>query len=307
MPTVAALFPTEQELKVLKDMGKTFLDSKLLPKAVDTPEKVVLIMLKGRELDIPPLQALASLHVIDGKVGMASELMLAKIYQKAPGAKIKFVQTDANGCIIEAARPGGEPSKFSFTLKEAQAAGLTNKPNWKFPATMCRWRAISMMARVMFPDILANCYSPDELGAEVDEGGNVLSVPNNIDKGAALKAALNAEPKDIPCEVVPPEVSPPAIQPVQQQVEPEPTPEVEPDFSPDFDATPSNPLDDFVIEVGGKNSAMKGKKFKEVDKAQLLEEAKKMHAWFVANKIVISEKWQQFFTAVEDYTKGGAA
>jgi hypothetical protein len=62
-------------------------------------------------------------------------------------------------------------------MKEAQAAGLTGKDNWKkYPSDMLFARAISRGARRFAPGIFGGSpvYTPDEMGVEVDEEGSVI-------------------------------------------------------------------------------------------------------------------------------------
>lgn len=49
-----SLFPSETEWKMLKEQATMAVKSGFLPRAVDTPEKAIVIALKGRELGIPP-------------------------------------------------------------------------------------------------------------------------------------------------------------------------------------------------------------------------------------------------------------
>jgi hypothetical protein len=42
---------------------------------------------------------------------------------------------------------------------------LINNDNYrKQPATMFRWRCSSMLARTVYPDVVAGVYDPEELG-----------------------------------------------------------------------------------------------------------------------------------------------
>ena len=67
-------------------------------------------------------------------------------------------------------------SKFSYTIEEAKQAGLLGKDSWKnYPAAMLRARAVSIVARAVFPDSIMGCsYIHEELGAEVNEEGEII-------------------------------------------------------------------------------------------------------------------------------------
>jgi hypothetical protein len=62
-------------------------------------------------------------------------------------------------------------------MKDAAAAGLTNKDNWKkYPRNMLFARAISNGQKWYAPDVYngVTVYTPDEMGAVVDEEGNAV-------------------------------------------------------------------------------------------------------------------------------------
>lgn len=180
MSNIVALnsFPSPQEFTTMKEMGAMAVKSGLLPTSINTAEKAVIIMLKGREIGIGPMEAFAKISVINGKPSMDAELMLSQVYKKIPKAEINIVKTTNTECVIEAARPGKKPTTFSFTMEDAKRADLLNKGPWKsYPAAMLRARTISAMARAIFPDALSGVsYTPEELGAEVDGDGQVIDV-----------------------------------------------------------------------------------------------------------------------------------
>lgn len=177
------VFPSPAEFAMLKEMGNMALKSGFLPSTVNTPEKAVIIMLKGRELGIPPMQAFSSIAVVNGKPTMSAELMLSMVYKNVPGAIVNILETSDKVCTLEAKRPNGVPCKFTFTMQDAEKAKLLAKPGpWhQYPAAMLRARCISAMARAMFPDALSGVvYTPEELGAAVNETGEVIDVKSEI-------------------------------------------------------------------------------------------------------------------------------
>jgi len=174
-----SLMPSIGEWTMLKEQASMVVRTGLLPKAIDTAEKAIAIALKGRELGIPPMHAFSHIHIVQGKPTISSELMLSLIYKNCPGAIINYLKNDSKICEIEASRPGHKAAKFSYTIEEAKQAGLLNKDSWRnYPAAMLRARAISIVGRAIFPDLIMGCsYIPEELGADVNEDGEVLTIP----------------------------------------------------------------------------------------------------------------------------------
>ena len=186
LPAVTAP-PSPGEWEAMKQQASVIARSGLAPRAVSKPEQVLVIALKGRELSIPPMQALSQIHIVEGKPTLSAELMAALV-QRA-GHKLRVLETSSRKCVVEGVRADdpGHPSRVEWTIEDARAAGVANKGPWKsYPAAMLRARAISALCRFAFADVLMGAsYTPEELGAEVDEDGEVLSVPDRGDEAGA--------------------------------------------------------------------------------------------------------------------------
>lgn len=159
----------------LREQAKAIVASGFLPKSVSTPEKAIAIMLAGRELGIGPMQAIRSLNVIDGRVIMSADLMAALVHRQVKGALLRVAESGDDECVVEAARPGQESTRYAFTIEDAQRAGLTGKDNWKkYPRAMLRARCLAEAVRATFPDCLMGVYDPDELGNGAEHTPEVL-------------------------------------------------------------------------------------------------------------------------------------
>jgi hypothetical protein len=169
-------------------------------------------MLKGRELGIPPLQALSHINVINGKPAMSAELMLAQILKLHPKTQFKFPERTNEKCTISVKRAGFDFESFTFTIQDAKQAGLMSNPSWnKYPRAMLHARVVSEMARSLFPDALAGIsYTPEELGAVVDENGDIIDmIPES------QEALPPPEPKPVA------QTSAPSVTPCTPTVSPE--------------------------------------------------------------------------------------
>lgn len=176
-----SVLPAAQEWRIMKELSTDLLKSGFLPKSIRTPEQAIAIMLKGKELGIPPMQALSQISIVQGKPTLEAQLMLSQIYKKVPGAKIEFSTMNASECVILAARSSDDTmTEFSFTMEDAKLMGLAGKDNWKkMPKVMLKWRCVSEMARTMFPDALSGAaYTVEEMSpdSKVDENGDVIDV-----------------------------------------------------------------------------------------------------------------------------------
>jgi hypothetical protein len=123
-------------------------------------------------------------------------------------------------------------------MEDAHRAGLSGKGPWKsYPAAMLRARAISAMARAMFPDALSGVvYTPEELGAEVDDDGHVVSAPGDSENQRPPISGRDVGPK--------PDVISPKPEVISQMISPAPAPKPPPPADPH-----SDPLD-WVVNFG---------------------------------------------------------
>lgn len=168
--TQGGLVAHGSEWEALKEQAKALIKSGFFPRAVNTPEKVIAVMLAGRELGLPPMQSIRAISIVDGKPSLSAETMLALAYQRVPGLAVK-VETSENGATVTGNRPGSPSVTVSFTKADAEAAGLLAKDNWrKYRSAMFRARAISAWCRVVTPDAILGCYTPEELEPTAVQG-----------------------------------------------------------------------------------------------------------------------------------------
>lgn len=136
------------------------------------PDDIIAVSLIGREMGLSPMLAMQYIHVIEGRPSVKPELMNARI--RAAGHRIEVGEWTHESCTLKGTRSDGESMTVTFTMADAQRAGLVKaKGNWeRFPKAMLWARALSMLARALFPDVIIGAsYVPEELGAQVDEDG----------------------------------------------------------------------------------------------------------------------------------------
>lgn len=172
--TETEVLPSPAQWQTMLQMADTLVKSGFLPKTIDTPAKATAVILKGRELGIPAMQSFSHIYIIEGKPTCSAELQLALLARG--GVTWEWRESSGNAAEIIYSRPGWSAFSSRFDMEDAKRANLVNKATWKaYPANMLRARAISNGARMIGPDLLAGMsYTPEELGAEVDEDGKVV-------------------------------------------------------------------------------------------------------------------------------------
>lgn len=111
-----------------------------------------------------PVQIAREYHIIDGKLAMRSDAMLAGYRQR--GGRVKWEKCDAEAAIAEFSQDG-TAIRLAFTLEDAKKAGLITgnpKSSWsKYPDAMLRARLISKAVRMLMPEVNCGIYTPEEI------------------------------------------------------------------------------------------------------------------------------------------------
>lgn len=150
------------------EFAKALAPAGMLPKEYQqNPANLLFALQYADALNVKPIHAITSIHVINGKPSASAEL-IASVVRRA-GHKLRVVADDqeATATLIRADDQGFEYT-VTWDIKRAQTAGLTSNPTWKkFPAAMLRSRAITEVCRMGASDALYGVtHSPDELGGE---------------------------------------------------------------------------------------------------------------------------------------------
>ena len=183
MTTELAIIPqrtidpyTPTSIAEAKELATMYAASRLLGPSYGTPQQVLLVMATGAELGISATAALRGIYVVEGRVYMSADLMVALVMRSPNCQRFDLVEASGERAVYEVQRKGGKPCRFEFTAKDAQRVG-SKGPAWsKYPATMMRHRAASEACRAVFPDVLLGVYSEEE--REEIQGGS--AVPQRI-------------------------------------------------------------------------------------------------------------------------------
>lgn len=144
-------------------LAQVLTESGMLPAGLTRPAQALAVMLKGRELGIPPMQAFSQIHVIDGRPVMSGSLMMALCVRDA-GCGFTPVRQEEDGAVVRVERPGWQAYEATFTEEDAERAGLTEKRMWQeYPRAMYWWRAVSIACRTLCPDVVGGLYTPEEI------------------------------------------------------------------------------------------------------------------------------------------------
>ena len=126
---------------------------------------IFAVVQKAKTLDMNPLDALnGALYYLQGKVGMPAETMNAMIRTKGHSIT-KDPKSNDTICILHGRRcDTGDTWVSSFSIEDAKRAGLMKNMYEKYTQGMLYNRAMSFLARQLFPDVIKGAgYTHEEL------------------------------------------------------------------------------------------------------------------------------------------------
>lgn len=169
--------PAASELAVLMRQAELLAGSNIIPKAYrDSPANVLVASMTGRSFGWDALTTMRNGHVIEGTWSMRPETMLALV--RKAGHRIEGSSSAERAEVTGTRADDGTSITVIWTMDDAKRAQLIGKDNWKhYPAAMLWARAVAQLCRMLFADVLMGVsYIPEELGADVNERGEVIDV-----------------------------------------------------------------------------------------------------------------------------------
>lgn len=166
----------DQAMHLAKDIAA----SSIVPERFRGKESDAYIaVLWGRDLGLTPMQSIFGVWIEprSGRPGLYDQTAAALVLRSPLCKYLRLVESTAVIATWETWRVGNpEAERMSFTIEEAKNAGYLSKDNWRQnPAAMLRARARLHLCRAVYPDILANVYTPDELEEMRDRGALEVS------------------------------------------------------------------------------------------------------------------------------------
>ena len=192
----------------LSRIGKMMAVSGYFQDAKDAAQAAVKV-LAGQEMGFGAFASMTGIYIIQGRPSIGANLMASAV-KNNPKYDYRVRKMEDDEVIIEYfERIDGKLEsigKSRFTLAEAKKANVKNLD--RFPRNMLFARAMSNGIRWFCPDVFSGnvTYTPEELGAEVDEDGNVTDVPHTdpqpepeqIIEGVVTPVNAESAPESIP-------------------------------------------------------------------------------------------------------------
>jgi hypothetical protein len=206
-PTTTAVARTDQFERMANwldlfmrtaEVAKVLARTAFVPDAMrGQPEDIAAAMMRSLELGIDPLDGLANLHVIKGKVGYSAEFMRRRILEA--GHEFEFLEQTDERCKIRGRRNAtGEWQTVVFTAENARKAKINLG---EYPADKLVARASSRLCRRVFPDVLAGAQIIEDVidveAEEIKQGESAPVQRKRQPRKAAAQPAAKPEPADV--------------------------------------------------------------------------------------------------------------
>jgi hypothetical protein len=194
--TALAPFEPTNVIEAIR-LAETLAASGLVPKDLrNKPSDVLVVLMKGRELGMPPMASLANIAVFDGKTVVSADATQGLVLASGKCEYFTLIESTELKATYEAKRRDSvSVVRLSWTLEMAKAAGLLAKDNWrKYPVAMLRARASMDVAREVCPDVCAGLYTAEELDIAPVREVSAEVKPQRPSTIADVKRALNPAP-----------------------------------------------------------------------------------------------------------------
>lgn len=158
-----------RSMREARTLAKDMYDSHMFS-AYGSPPAVLSTIMVGRELGLPAMASLRSIHNIEGRHALAASLMVALVLRSGLAEYFEPIEFTDKLATFETKRKGARnPVRLTHTIEMAQQAWTKSADAWaksgwgRVPTDMLVARATARLARMVYPDLLAGLYTPDEL------------------------------------------------------------------------------------------------------------------------------------------------
>lgn len=148
-------------------LAQAIAKSGLAPRGMDKPESIMVAIMHGAEIGLPPMQSLQRIAVVNGRPTVWGDGLPALLWARGFSIQERIEESTAFCTVI---RPGGEAITRSFSVADAKKAGLWGKagPWTQYPDRMLQMRARGFACRDGAADVLGGLYITEEAEDIID-------------------------------------------------------------------------------------------------------------------------------------------
>ena len=178
---------------ILNRQAVVLAQSRIVPRQYqDHPEDIIAAGLMGAEVGWGVMTSLNLIHVVEGRPEISAEGMVALI--RRAGHSLTGTVSPEGAHVHGRRGDNGDEMDYAFTQDDAKRADLAGKQNHRrYPSSMMWARAVSQLARMLFPDVLLGVsYVNGEIsGADFDLGEPIIPPAVDVIDAAGHQIAIN--------------------------------------------------------------------------------------------------------------------
>lgn len=248
------------------------------PYGIDTPQKIMIAMLAGLELGMPPMQGVQSIAVINNRPCMWGDALIGVVKNSGACLYVKeWIEGDGDSRVAycETKRKGeDEPVRRSFSADDAKRAGLwqtdarvtkqgkngpytkdNDSPWYRYPQRMLQMRARAWCLRDVYPDVLKGMQSREEVEdyAHVEPAATQTALPPLEDRLRIARQSAardTGEQEGFVTEQTPAKQEPSDPAPQSDAID---APSVDPESGDPLSASPAHSADEADQPEAGDN------------------------------------------------------
>jgi hypothetical protein len=160
--------------------------------SLNNEAQVVIVVMKGWELGLPPMTSLENVRIIKGRPQPSAALMESLAVARVPGARVDWTDLGENGsATCTAYRRGRQPIKITYTEADAKRAGVLGKETYqRHPAQLYRAGALRQACWLQYKEVYLGfeVNAADVFVSEIDDELDVA------EKAAPTNGAAAAPP-----------------------------------------------------------------------------------------------------------------
>lgn len=173
--SLATLQDQVQLLEASRQLAAHYASTDMVPKQYrNQPENAAVAIMWGNEVGLAPLQSLQNIAVINGNPSLWGDALVALVKSSGLCELLTTHWDQATLTATVTTRRKGEPEEArSFSMQDAQIAGLANRDTYKnHPRRMLQARARSHVLRDVYADLIKG-FQVREVIEEDDEVYNL--------------------------------------------------------------------------------------------------------------------------------------
>jgi hypothetical protein len=158
-----------QSMEEAYRLAKAIVEARMAPKGIDSPEQIMIIIMRGLEVGMTPFQALDKIALVNGRPTIWGDGAVGLVRASGLCDYLKewIEGENDNRVAICRTHRTGEESDITrrFSVADAKRAGLWGKqgPWTQYPDRMLQMRARAFALRDGFADVLGGLYLKEEL------------------------------------------------------------------------------------------------------------------------------------------------